>query len=105
MFDNQNVFFESVWPYFIKLDKITGKKIWKLKMTDNLFDIEEVKSTKIYDIIERNDGSIFVLDKNTGEKLWKFNKTTNRQKLHWRVDNDVLIISDGGNKLYAYKLN
>ena len=74
-------------------------------MTDNIFDIEEVKSTKRYDIIERNDGSIFALDKNTGEKLWKFNKSTNQQKLYWTVYNDLLIISDGGNKLYAYKLN
>lgn len=105
LFSNKYVYFQSsTKPVFYKLNKLTGNKVWKIDLFDITLNIKKVISTKKYDILEREDGAIFVLDKNTGEKLWKFKKTVDCDKQNWTVYNGILIISDGANKIYGYKL-
>ncbi|MFW6243316.1 MAG: hypothetical protein ACOC2W_04065 [bacterium] len=105
-YDENHIYFESAkQPLFIKIDKNTGSIIWKSDLRDFSFDIKKVSSTSKYDIIERNDGYIFILDKNTGEKLWRFNNTVDKENLGWKVYDNKLIIFDGLNKFYAYDLN
>lgn len=106
LFVDDCIFYEAgERPAFVKLDKEDGKKIWEFDLRDYSFHIEKVVSTDKYDIIERNDGYIFILDKNTGKKLWRFNDTVDPDNLKWEIYDNKLIIFDGLDHFYSYSLN